>query len=266
MADENVNAPGGSAGGTGTSGGAPTGVPPTGAPAGGTPQGAPPAAAPTGSPALSREDIAAVVGETVRNVMPQGQNEPPLTQEQIDQALRVFRPSSALLKKLRSENEEEAIGALNEMVQGIHNQATTLAQYLMEQRFGTLAAQLNPLQAYVAEQQQERLKDEFFKEHPNLKGFDPILTVVRDGMVREGLKFKDKKSAFAECARRAQELLKTLPGAGGAAAGATGGTPEGTSNTPSSQMSTLTGGGQGGAGAGGGQQAPKPAWQSLYAQ
>lgn len=270
MADENTShAPAASVGGTNTSGGAAVGTNPGGGGAPGSAavggQGGAPASAPASStPGLSREDIAEVVGATVRNVIPQQPNQPQLTQQEIDQALRVFRPTAALLKKLRSENEEEGVAALSELVQGIHAQSTTLAQYLLEQRMGELTAQMTPMQRFVAEQQQNALRDEFFKAHPDLRGFDPILTTVRDQMVREGLRFKNKDQAFAECARRTKELLKTLPGAGGQASGAAGGTPAGSGSTPTSQMSTLTGGGQGGAGAGGGQQAPKPAWASLY--
>jgi hypothetical protein len=167
-----------------------------------------------------------------------------------------------LLRQLRSESEEEALGAVNELVQGIHTQATTLAAYMLDMKLGEVSNQLGPLRQFMLEQQQEALKSEFFTAYPKYKGLEPILTSVRDSMVNEGLKFKDKKSAFAEVAKRADAILAVLPS--GAAPVSGSGAPAASGTTPPTRMSTLTGGGQGGASTGTPAAGNKPAWASLY--
>lgn len=243
--------------------------PPTGDPGsvGGTgtsPQPAAPTFAPSPSPqpGLTKEDIAAAVASAVQTTQRQNQPvAPQMTQEEIDRALRVFRPTAKQVEALR-EGGENALGALNEIVAGVYQQATTMSAYQMQLQMEKIQGILNPVHTYVQQQQMAALKNEFFTEHPDLKGLDPLLASIKDQIVQEGKTFSDKKLAFAEVATRARALMKSLPGmtpAGAAASVAATGTPP-------SNMSTQIGGGQGGA-AGGGTPASAggslPNWRAL---
>lgn len=185
-----------------------------------------------------------------------------MSQDELDKALRVFKPSAALIKKLRSENEEEAVQALNEIVQGTHTQATTLASYMFQMEMEKLQGQLNPLAQFVAEQRQSQLESEFQSKYPDLKDYRPLLLAVRDQLQREGRRFPNKEAAFEEIAKQARSMIATLPKAG--AEGGGSGAPAASGTPPSHNMSSLTGGGQGGAGSNGGSPQAGPAWKQLF--
>jgi len=221
-----------------------------GAGAGGTPQ---PSTPPSG---LSPDDIARIVESTVRAVQPSSSApQQQLTQEQIDAALKVFRPTSKMVEALRA-GGEEAVLAMQEMAQGIYEQANTMAQYQMQLLMERMSGDLGPIQAYVAEQRQNALRAEFLTKYPHLKDYEPLCAAVRDQLVRERATFPNKEAAYAEVAKRTEALLKTLPNAGAAGAGKPAG-------APGHNMSTLTGGGQGGAG-GTGRSKPVTAGMAVF--
>lgn len=199
-----------------------------------------PAPTPTPSPGLTRDDIQELVNSVTQASAPR-QQEAPLTQAEIDQALRVFRPTAKQVSSILA-GGEEAVIALNEIVNGTATHATTVAQLQLQSAMQQLESRLNPLQSYVQERQAEQLKQEFLESNPDLKGYEPLLMSVRDQMVREGLKFRDKKTAFAEVAKRAKDVINKLPGVGSPAPA------QGQQTSAPHQMSTLTGGGQGSTG------------------
>lgn len=237
---------------------APTNVPastPNPTPSQVTPAASPtPAATPTATPAapagVSREDIQAIVQSVASAVAPKPQPTQ-LSQAEIDQALRVYRPSAKLVESILA-GGEGAVQALHEIVNGTATHAMTVANIQLQDAIQRLEARLNPIQSHIREQQESALKSEFIAAHPNLKGFDPVLKTVYEGMVREGLTFPNKKEAFAEVAKRADAIIKSLPGIGQSAA------PAGQATGQTHSMSTLTGGGQGGSGTTGQSTAEKP--------
>jgi len=211
---------------------------------------------PTG---LGREEIAAIVQEAMRGV-PQVQQQPQrqMTQEEIDTALRVYRPNMRTLDRIRA-GGEEGLAALSEVIQGVYNQAVTMAQYQTQMQIEPVTSALTPLQAFHQEQQVRQLRDEFMKANPDLKGYEPLLDGIRQQLVTEGARFPSKEAAFKEVAARAKQIIKTLPGVGQA------GQQQQTQQTQGQphNMSTLTGGGQGSTNqANGAANQNKFAWQA----
>jgi len=206
---------------------------------------------------LSDEAIQKLAEAVAQNAgQGQQQSQKQMTQEEMDKMFNVFRPSPDLIKALREGDEAAALAAVTQMTHGSVRQALTLAAYQMQQEMSKFRQMVEPAMQYAYEQQMEKMKTEFFTQHPDLKGYDPILTAIRDRFIAEGRKFKDKGEAFKAVAEEAKKVLSTLPGykpgeANSGGQGAAGGQQAGA-------MPSLAGG-RGGAGAGdrgssGGQQ------------
>jgi hypothetical protein len=201
------------------------------------------------------QQLIAGVGQSHQAAAPiQQQQQRQYTQEEFDRVMNVYRPSAAQLRALRNaENEEEALAALNDMLQGASRQAITMAQYGMQAQRQEIEQMINPLRSFYAEAQKERLKTEFYQQHGDLKPYEPFVTALIDSMQARGMKFPTKEAAFKAASEEARKQLKAVPGlnfgkrinppAGAGAAGA------GQNNSQrQSRMSTLSGGGQGGVG------------------
>lgn len=211
---------------------------------------------PAPQPGIGREDIAEIVTQAVKAVQPQQQ----MTQEQIDAALRVYRPTTKTVEKIQ-QGGEAALEALNEIVQGIYNQATTMAEYRLKMQTEPIMQQIAPLQEQIRQHQLNSLKEEFFARNKDLVGFDPILNAIQQQLTAEGARFATKDEAFKAVGDRARAIIKTLPGVGQANNGQSQQTQQ---NVQPHSMSTLTGGGQGGTSQGqSGQPVNKYAWQDL---
>lgn len=227
-------------------------APPSGESTTPTPQGTPVATPPPPAPtpaAPSLEELTKTITSAVTSALPQpaAPAPPPLSQEELDRALKVFKPSMKHIEAIQG-GGEGAVQALAEIAQGIYQQANTMAAYQLAMMQEQLEARLNPLQSHYQQQQARELQNEFMTAYPTLKGYEPLLMSIRDQLVREGTKFKDKTAAFAEVAKRADAVIKSLPGAGSAASN---GTPANQQPATAHQMSTLTGGGQSGTGTSG---------------
>jgi hypothetical protein len=188
--------------------------------------------------------------------MPQ-QSAPALTQAEINERLRVFTPTSKHVAALTA-GGEEAVQALNEIAQGIYQQAFTAATYMVQHHLGQIGQQLTPLQQHYQNAQMEEMKKEFLEKHQDLKGAEPLLMTVVGQLKAEGKSFEDRNAAYSAVAERARTILKSLPGMVPAKPAPAAGTP------PPSSMSTPLGGGQGsGQPTGVSQSGPVPAWRAL---
>lgn len=225
-------------------------------PASGTPEaGQQPPPAPAAPPplvGLSKEQLAEIVQSSVKAVQPQQQQQ--YTQEDFDRAFNVVKVTPEVLAKFGLPATPEAAVAFGELTQAIVRQAVTMASYQVENTKRQLLEQFSqeygPARQFAIEQQEQRLKEEFFTSHPDLKGYDPLLVQVKDQLLREGQDFKgDKQAVFKAVADRTRAIIKSLPGLNGQNQQQQ---PQNGSPRPTGKMSTVSAGGQGGAGAGGG--------------
>lgn len=185
---------------------------------------------------LSKEDIRELV-QAVRQ-QPQ-QPAAQLSDEEIRKQLNIFQPSEQLLADLQ-EGGEKALAAVQTIVDGATRQAVSLARLDYVQQIQQLAQTVQPALAIAKQQQDEQLKAGFFKEYPDLKPYESLLTEIRDAMVSRGEKFASPKEAYKAVATRAQAFLQQ--------AGLKGSAKSQQPGSNGRQMSTLTSGGQGGAG------------------
>jgi len=175
-----------------------------------------------------------------------GQQRQP-TQEELDKMFNVYKPSPELIKALREGGEPAALAAISQMTGGAVKQALTLAAYQMQQELNKFRQMVEPAMQYAYEQQMEKMKSEFFTQHPDLKGYDPILTAIRDKFIASGVRFENKEAAFKAVAEEARKVLSNLPGYKSGEANGGGGSAAG--QQKSGALPSLAGG-RGGAGAG----------------
>lgn len=198
---------------------------------------------------LSPDTIKTLVDSLkVAPVVPaQPASQPQLSQEEINRALAVFNADRRYVERMGLKFEDptqydEAVAALNEMLDGKTRQAVTMSTLVVENLKRQLMGELEPLKAYVAQAREQQLRDEFFKEHDDLRQFEPLVEAVYMKMQRAGAHFNTREDAFKAVAEQARQLLaKVQPGQGdGGGASAT--------STPR-KMPTVTTGGRGGASA-----------------
>lgn len=209
--------------------------------------GAPGSQAPLTAEAIAQAMKRAGVGQPAAPQQPQRQ----YTQEDFDKAFNVVRPSKDAVAKLRkvfAAAEEdpalvgEAIATLTEMLHGAARQAVTMSGYHLAEVEDRVRAEYAPALAFVAEQREAALRDEFYGKFKDLKQWDPIVRQVVETIKKEGFD-GTKDAAFALVEQRTREVIKQLP-VGTAAPGGAAAPPEG--QAPSHHMTTLTSGGQGG--------------------
>lgn len=223
-----------------------------GTPAQGTPSPAQGQPAPT---QLTPEAISQLIREAAQAGAQAGQQkpteQPQMTEEQIDQMTNRFKASPELVADLL-EGGDKSLAAMSAIVEGVVKHATTVAYLQTQLAQKQLLEQMNPVMSHFQEAQREKLRNEFFEAHQDLKGHDKLLAAVKASLDQEGLlEGKSKKDAFAIIAGRAKEVLSAT-GAGGAPAA---GQPK------PSGMASLSRGGQHGAAAssGAGGSTPKTA-------
>lgn len=175
--------------------------------------------------------------------------EPPkeLDPAEFEQKFNVFRPTAKHWQALRGDDENAAVAALTEMLQGASKQAVTLALFGANQQISQLQEQFKPALSFAEQKSMENLKNEFFETYQDLKGLEPLLLTIRDSLIKEGAQFKTKDEAFKAVADKAYTLMETVPGFKRGVE--TGGKAQSKQST--SRMPALSGaGGQGGTGDG----------------
>lgn len=209
----------------------------------------------TGAPASQKieltEELLSRMGENIAKAIqpqPAAEKPPTMSQEEFDQMFNIYRPNKEVWAAIRGEDEGAALQALTTMLHGSAKQATTIASHLIQNELAQLKQILQPALAMAEERTQTTLKEEFFKAHPDLKGLEPILVLIRDKMIASGRRFKTKEEAFKAVAEEAKAQVAAIPGLrqnGAAAGGAPAGQPAG----QTARMPSLSGGkGQAGAG------------------
>ena len=136
-----------------------------------------------------------------------------MSQEDFDRLFHVMRPDQQMLNAIRSGDEAAALAALTQFSHGTAKQAIALASYQFQLELAKIREAVAPALGFVQEQQMQRLESEFYEQHSDLKGYEPVLKAIRDGFVAKGAQFKSKEEAFKAVAEEARKILKGLPNA-----------------------------------------------------
>jgi hypothetical protein len=200
---------------------------------------------------LTPDTIKALV-DTIQRApvaQPQTQAQPQLSQEEVNRMLAVFNADRRHIERLGLKYEDptaydEAVAALNEVLDGKTRQAVTMSSLVVENLKRQIQQELAPIRQFVAAERERKLRDEFFGAHEDLKEFTPLVEAVYTQLQNNNVQFSSKEEAFKTVADQARQLLAKLqPGQGS-------GSGVGTTTVPR-RMPTVTTGGRGGAGAAG---------------
>lgn len=196
-------------------------------------------------------DAVEKIAQALRGQQQPVQQEPQMTEQEFNRLFNVFQPTPEILQSLRAEDPQVALGAYNQLVQGVVRQATTLAAFHVAQEVQKMQQMFQPAIKMAEERQMEAQKGRFFEKYPNLKGMEPLLTAIRDKMIANKANYPDEESAFKAVADEAQKVLSQIPGLNGQQAG-NNSNPQGNGQAKQTQapvqkrqMPTLSGKGQG---------------------
>lgn len=185
-----------------------------------------------------------------------------LSQEEINKAMAVFNADKRYVERLglrfeQPEQYEEAVAALNEMLDGKTRQAVTMSSWVVENLKRQIQSELEPLRQFVSQAREQQLRQEFFKGNEDLKQFEPLVEAVYTRLTNAGKTFASKEEAFKVVAEQARQLLaKIQPGQGGDGGG--------TATTAPRRMPTVTTGGRGGASGAASGRTPDPVAKALF--
>lgn len=199
----------------------------------------PPAAQPGMTPESVRELVRSVATE-FKPKEPQKE----MTPEEFDRAFAVAKVSPQHVERILK-GGEDAVGALNEIVQAAARQSVTMAQHLLRNHQSEYDQKLQPYMQFATTVRENMYRQEFFEQNKDLVGYEEVMQDVQSRLDREGLK-GTKEEVFKRLAEETRKVIKSV------AAKATPAGDGNTQTTPPNKMTSLSSGGQGGAGSAGG--------------
>lgn len=213
----------------------------------------------TANAVLAAQQSKAQVNQTPKSLQDKSVDE--LSPEEFAQRFQVARAQPALVEAILSGDPTKSVAALDTYGQNLVRQAVTMALEIANAHVAQVRNEFSPhiqsWQTYQQTQREQKLRQEFFTEHPDLVGEEALVDEVKDamlarlqaGQIKPFASTQDAKQAVAETVRR---LLKrtgtngTAPANGAAAAGqqaqSTG------RQTSSRQMSAASSAGRSGTG------------------
>ena len=223
--------------------------------------------------AMTPEQIAQIASQSAlatqqQQMQLQAQQQEQQPKQYTAEELNVYSMDEEKFAKIfDSEDKAVAIGAMNDMLQGVAKQAYTMAQIhannQLQERFTQLDQRLQPHLTFAQQQQEQAMAQQFYSSYPHLNGMDSVVQQVTAQMNLEQVKYPTQQALFAEVEKRTQAIIQTISGQPAQkVAGVQGQTPQQvqpTQQIPNKpQMATVGAGGTGGAGGGQGTSPAKP--------
>lgn len=262
----------------------PAGAQPTqdqGVPAGQQP---PAGTTPPPTPQPTHAEIIRATAEAVTNAhnanaqRPQGQQQPvsvankpvaELSSQEFAERFGVTRANDALIQQIQGADPKLAAAALDTYGQNLVRQAVLMTMEVAEAKIKALEAQVTPAtqswQAYHKEVREKQMKDDFYKQYPDLANEHDLVMEMKDAVlarVNAGqVRFNSPQEAFNAVATATRRILARTQAPGTApAAGAPAGAAATPPPPPSRTMSAASTAGR----AGSGQSAAKTAVDDVF--
>jgi hypothetical protein len=174
--------------------------------------------APTPAP-VSASPSADDIADAVRRGMQQDQPPAQLTQDQINEQLKVWNPNEEFATSFaqsfaQDENGQvdpsKIMGVLQQMHSAQMQQSQTYAQALgqqMQQQFGQ---QIAPMQQQHAAAQKQQLRSEFTTQYPALKQFEQLIDTAGQQVQASGQSFATKEALYPAIASAMEQIIKTM--------------------------------------------------------
>jgi hypothetical protein len=207
---------------------------------------------PAQQPAMDPTAIAKAVAEGLRGALPQPQQaQPQLTDEQLRQQLGVFTATEETYEQLLGVKPDSParVAALNNVLQAVAKQAVTISNLMTQKALADYQQSLNPYITAVQTAEADRQKSLFFKDYPQLTGFEQVVQEQYQLAKMSGQKFPTVEAARKYVADKAIERLKSVGVNPQAPAAQPTQTTQTTSPNTSRQMTTTSVGGRSGASA-----------------
>lgn len=194
------------------------------------------------------------------------QQQPEMTQEEINRQLNAFIPDLEFAQQLFGEDADERhVQGLQRLVEGMNKHNLTILNLTQQMLRDEYSQQLSPALEMVREQKTSAFVNELSAAYPALKGHDRVVRNVIDGLQAQGYKPKDAVEAARTVAGQVEMLLKS---ANPQFSLLSAPQQQQRQQTSMPQMAGLAGGNGGGpagaANGGSGGQEKKNAWQSLW--
>lgn len=166
------------------------------------------------TPSSPTVDLATLekVAELMRGQQAPAQPDKPreFTPEEIDAALKVWRPSKEFTERLFNGEREEQEKALDEMVTGLTTHMTTMMSYALQAQSNQFQQTVQPFVLEKEKAQLATLTDEVATKY---KGLEPYKSLVSQTILQlraEGFVPKNQDDAFRSVAERVETIVKAV--------------------------------------------------------
>jgi hypothetical protein len=176
------------------------------------PQGvAQPAAVPAPAQTNFKEMTDAIAAGIARGQQPQAQPQQQSDAELAKQ-LGIYTATPEVYEAIVGVKAErpEQVAALNGALQGVARQAVTIAKVLIDNAMKEQQTSFSPYFTMLREQEGIRQREQFFKEKPELAGYEPLVRQQYDLAMASGVKFATIEEARAHIANKTLESLKAI--------------------------------------------------------
>lgn len=208
-----------------------------------------PAAQPAAAaaPQFDAQTIARAVSDGVRQALPQ-QPAAGASDADIARQLQIFTATPETFQAILgiAPEKPEQVRALNDALQGVARQAVTIAKTLYQQDLQAFRAEISPYLGMVRDSEATRQRETFFKEQPDLSGYEPLVQQVFEAALASGQRFGTTNEARQFVATRTRELLKSINVTPVTPTTTRGAAPSRTTTSPSRPMSPTSVGGRNG--------------------
>lgn len=160
---------------------------------------------------LSADDIAAAIKKAGIGQQAAPQQQPQLSQADLDKLMNRFNPDETLLIRLFDSGDRKTqLAALNDLVRGVVRESTTVANHSLQYHTQQLKGEFAPALQEVSNIQRDRLYDKFYKANPALKGHDKIVKTVMQGLAQSSPNVETEEELFKLLADATASTIKEI--------------------------------------------------------
>lgn len=138
-------------------------------------------------------------------------NKPAPSDDEIRAQLGIYNANEADYEAILGvKPQPEQVAAFNRVLQAIAKQSVTVSNVLTQQALKQYQDSINPYIGFVRQQEATRVQTEFYSEHNDLKGFEPLVEKEFQNLMASGAKFPSLAEAKKVVAERTRATLKAI--------------------------------------------------------
>lgn len=108
------------------------------------------------------------------------------------------------------DSKEESIKNMNTVFQKVVRQALLMSNVLVEEAKKEVLGSVRPYMQFADTHREDAMRQNFYSQHPDLKGQDQVVGLVITQLTQEGKSYDDPKQLFEEVAKRTKAAVSSF--------------------------------------------------------